>query len=123
MKCKITFSILVILTLVNGLQAEPPKICGSSEPEPVGGFAALQKNTEYPSFAKRERFKGEVVLNFAVSKNGEVSDIVVVKSAGDLFDQSAITAVLRTEWLPARQGENPIAVVYELPFEFRIKKF
>lgn len=121
MKSKMTLMTMALLFMVSGLWAEPVANMTTSKPQPVGGMSALEKNVSYPKLAVLEKLEGQVVLNFVVDHHGQVSDISVIKSGGIMFDDSAISAVLKTNWRPANQAGQPVNVSYALPFEFRIK--
>lgn len=121
MRHQTTGIILSILITSAALLAEPVKLNECSKPQPIGGMQTLKENTRYPTLAVREHLESIVTLNFVVDRFGKVSDIAVIRSGGQLFDDSAIAAVLKTHWAPAQQGGAPVDVTYELPFEFRIK--
>ncbi len=117
----ITVSLYIFLN-VSLLFAEPTITSNCCTPKPVGGMEVLAENTNYPMWAKNEKISSGVVLNFRVDQSGAVSDLHVSESGGPVFDKSAIEAVLNTEWSPAMQNGMPVAVTYELPFEFKYNK-
>lgn len=114
---------LVVLMLTVGtvsLFGEPKSNKECCVPQPVGGIEALEANTIYPLVADRNGEEGNVVVNFQVDENGQVSNISVLNSGGRMFDQSAIDAVTSTKWHPAMQNGEPIAVVYSQEFNYRV---
>lgn len=121
MKHHTTLIMIVFILMVASVMAEPTISTATQMPTPIGGLQTLARNTQYPEFAARERMEGDVLLNFTVNKNGEVSQVSIIKSGGDLFDASARDAVLRTEWKPAEQSGQPVSVQYALPFKYRMK--
>ena len=99
--------------------AEPMVSSKCCKPSPVGGIETLVKNASYPDIAREYRFEADVTLNFKVDQLGNVSAVQVTESGGPMFDESAISAVLNTEWSPAMQNGTPVSVIYEVPFEYR----
>ncbi len=120
-RSKLTLTTLVLLLTVVSLSAAPTFVTECCQPSPIGGLEILEQNTAYPMLAEREHLEGDVVLNFRVDVNGNVSNIRVSQSAGAMFDESAINAVLSTKWNPALQRGNAVAVNYELPFQYRTR--
>ncbi|MCF6238104.1 MAG: energy transducer TonB [Candidatus Marinimicrobia bacterium] len=120
-KIKLTISNVILLVAALSVSAEPKVKAECCQPSPVGGIDALKANTQFPVWAQEYDLEGDVLLNFQVDIYGNVSDIQVSESGGDLFDESAIDAVLRTDWNPARQAGDAVAVTYLLPFHFRSK--
>ena len=118
-KTKLTLTALVLLLGATQLMAEPKsnKIC--CQPMPVGGMESLERNTTYPLFDRERGNNADVVLNFYVDKEGNVSNIRITSSGGSMFDRSAIMAVMKTRWSPAMQNGYPVAVTFEIPFEYR----
>lgn len=120
-KTKLTLSVLVLLMGTTQLMADPSSNRECCEPQPVGGIELLEQNTIYPILDRQQGNEGSVILNFHVDSNGKVSNIRVARSGGSMFDKSAILAVMHTQWSPAMQNGYPVAVNYELPFEYRTK--
>ncbi|MCF7826683.1 MAG: energy transducer TonB [Candidatus Marinimicrobia bacterium] len=120
-KTKLTLTALILLIGTTQLMADPNSNRKCCEPQPMGGIESLEQNTVYPLLDRQEGNEGNVILNFHVDKNGIVSNIRVARSGGTMFDKSAISAVMNTQWSPAMQNGYPVAVNFELPFEYRAK--
>lgn len=120
-KAKLTTIVIGLVLLGSSLYAKPMLTANSELPVPQGGYHALEKNATYPLWAKNQKISGSVVLNFHVDKEGNISNMHIEKSSGNMFDQSAINAVMNTKWKPAMQAGRPVAVNYALPFEYRAK--
>ncbi len=120
-KTKLTLTALFLIVSTATVMAEPISTNYSAEPEPVHGMQDLASKTIYPDFEQERGNDGYVVLNFHVDVIGNVSNIEVARSGGASFDQSAIAAVLATDWNPAMQNGTAIPVTYQLPFEFYAK--
>ncbi len=96
-------------------------------PQPNGGRATLDKffaeNLRYPEDAAKNGISGRVWLGFVVEKNGQLSDIQVIQSAGHGFDEEAVRVLkLAPSWQPGAQNGQPVRVRYKLPVNFRIIK-
>ncbi len=93
---------------------EPPKI--------IGGIAELQKHLVYPKIARRANIEGIVYLRVLVSANGitEKVETLKAKPANIGFDESAIEAVKKVRWVPARQRDRKIRVWVSIPVVFKL---
>lgn len=120
-KLKLTFAVVVWILGTAITMADEYQNLYISKPQPAGGIKSLEKNTVYPLFDRQNGNCAEVILNFHVDENGNVSNIEIVKSGGPSFDKSAIIAVKNTEWEPAMQNGIPVSLTYALPFEYRMK--
>lgn len=90
-----------------------------------GGKIALdvfiENNIIYPEEALKQNEEGIVHVQFAINKNGSISDIQVVKSVSSLLDAEAIRLIkLMPEWLPAEKDGRPYRLRVELPISFQI---
>ncbi|MCF7923123.1 MAG: energy transducer TonB [Candidatus Marinimicrobia bacterium] len=120
-KTRLTLTALLLIVTTASLMANPVSTNYTAEPEPVHGLQDLVNRTIFPAFEQDLGRDGYVVLNFHVDVVGNISNIEVAKSAGPLFDQSAIEAVMSTDWNPAMQNGTATPVNYQLPFEFHAK--
>ena len=89
-------------------------------PEFVGGMEAwakfLEKNLRYPSQARDEGVQGRVTISFVVEKNGELSNIKVLKGIGFGCDEEAKRVIAKSPfWKPGIQNGRPVRVLYSLP--------
>jgi protein TonB len=76
----------------------------------------------YPSAAKRMGEEGRVLLRVQVGADGKPTDVTVVKSSGfPRLDESARDTVLRSwRFVPARQGDQPVAGAVKVPIDFTL---
>lgn len=82
----------------------------------------LNDNLEYPRMAKRSNIQGKVYLNFVVDKEGNVSDIEVVKGIGGGCDDEAIRVLkMAPKWNPGLQRGNPVKSRMSLYIHFLLK--
>ena len=70
-------------------------------------------NIQYPPQAKKSFKGGVVVLNFNLDNNGMISDVNVAKSAGNGFDEAAVTALQSYKFdIKDNTGKHSIALVF-----------
>ena len=74
---------------------------------------------KYPSKARKDGIKGEVVLRILVSNTGAVTDIEIEKSIPEL-DSSAVQAVEKLRFKPAKKYGMPTDVWVRIPLNFEI---
>ena len=91
-------------------------------PNPIGGFAAIQKNLRYPELARKAGIEGTVVVYTQISTKGKVEQTKIVKSLGENngCDEAAIVALKATKWEPAKQRGKPVAVWVSVPVKFKL---
>jgi protein TonB len=94
-------------------------------PEFVGGMDAwakfLGKNLRYPVQARDEGIQGRVTVSFVVEKNGELSNVKVLKGIGYGCDEEAIRVIKKSPfWKPGFQNGRPVRVSYVMPIVFRL---
>jgi len=91
-------------------------------PEPIGGFAAIQRNLVYPEIARKAGVEGRVYVNVVIDRNGNVVDANVIKSLGNNgCDEAAIAAIKSVKWKPAKQRDKPVKVMVGIPVVFKLK--
>lgn len=87
-------------------------------PEPVDGWSALMKNIEYPSDAAKLNIQGSVYLTAYVTKEGDVTNITVLKSI-PMLDLSAQEAVYKTKFKPGVISDKVVdsKITIKVPFK------
>jgi len=90
-------------------------------PKPVGGFNAIKRNVKYPEVAQRAGLEGTVVLNLRILADGSIGEIRIIQSVMNAMDKAAEDAVRSVKWIPAKQREEPVAVWYVVPIEFKLR--
>ena len=96
-----------------------------ANPADIGGSPVVQKNpppVRYPGLARRDGKDGDVWLSFVVNASGAVdsSSIQVLLSDGPEFESSVVSALVRTQFTPARLGDTPVPMRVFQQFSFRI---
>jgi protein TonB len=92
------------------------------QPEFPGGVEAwrnyLQKMLRVPD----ELEPGDrrtVQVKFVVNNNGDVTDAVIIKSAGNMYDREVLRVIARMpKWKPGKQNGQPVAVYFTQPVTF-----
>ena len=91
-------------------------------PEPIGGFAAIQRNLVYPEIARKAGVEGRVFVKVLIDQQGRVIDTQVIKSLGNNgCDEAAISAIKSVRWRPAKQRDRPVKVWVSIPVMFMLK--
>ncbi|WP_379955228.1 energy transducer TonB [Emcibacter nanhaiensis] len=94
----------------------------------TGGFAAsdgdylpiVKVAPVYPRRAAERGIEGYVILEFTVTKNGTVKDIVVVETTSSLFNRAAIKAAEKFKYKPKVVDGQPVdvaGVLHKITFE------
>lgn len=95
-------------------------------PEFPGGQAAmlayLAKNSQYPQDAKDAKKSGKVYVSFTVGKEGQITDVIVMRNLFPSLDMEAVRLVKSMpNWKPGMQDGKPVRVRYNLPIAFQLK--
>lgn len=82
----------------------------------------LRKNVKYPPLAKDAGIQGRVFVTFVVGKDGQVTDVKVMKGIGYGCDEEALRVVEKMPaWKPGKQRGKAVKVQFNLPITFRLK--
>lgn len=91
-------------------------------PEPLGGFAAIQRNIVYPEIAQEAGIEGTVIVQAYVNEFGKVTECVVLKGVPNTgLDEAAIAAIMKTRFKPAKQRDRNVGVYISIPVIFKLK--
>ena len=105
----------------------PPAAIVAPEPPPItppSYTAAYLDNPApaYPAVSRRMREQGKVVLRVLVSAEGLPEKVELKSSSGSArLDASALDAVQRWKFVPARQGDRPVAAWVLVPISFTLQ--
>lgn len=105
----------------------PPPAPPAPKPAPVvpPNFNADYLNNPappYPRLARRQGHQGKVVLRVYVTAAGAAEQVEVRSSSGfATLDQAALNAVRRWRFVPARQGDQPVAAWVLVPLTFTLE--
>ena len=87
----------------------PPSPAPAQQMGPVrvspGQGPGLIKKVEprYPPIARTARIEGNVVVDAVIRKDGTVSDVTVLRSSNEMFEQACIDAVRQWRFTPGPQ--------------------
>lgn len=92
---------------------------------PAGGMNAFYEhvliNLQYPQEARRHGIEGRVFVEFVIEKNGELSNVRVIKGIGFGCDEEAVRVVLSSPgWIPGYQRGKPVRQRYVIPMIFKL---
>ena len=98
-----------------------------TQPEFPGGMEGLgiymQKNLKYPEAAQKANVEGRVFVRFVLTKEGDITDVQVLKGIGYGADAEAVRVVKSMpRWKPAKQGGQVVNVQYNLPINFQLEE-
>ena len=89
--------------------------------QPDGPQFVYRAMPEYPFVARRLRKEGRVVLLIVINEKGELQKIDVVETSDQMFVLSAIEAVKRSTFLPAKRKGVPVTSRATLPVRFALR--
>ena len=94
-------------------------------PQFPGGDAELLKyirdNMRYPQAALENNIQGRVIVQFVVGKDGNVTNVQVLKGVDRLCDQEAVRVIeSMPRWIPGKHNGVAVPVYYRVPVTFKI---
>jgi protein TonB len=93
----------------------------------VGGAGVLSYHMAqlvYPQEAQERLLQGKVLVTIQIDTLGRVTNYRLTQRVGRSCDEEAmrVARAIPQTWVPARMGSRAVAVEYELPFNFSMKK-
>ena len=90
-------------------------------PTPIGGQAAIARNTVYPEIAKEAGIEGSVYVQAFINDMGIVEHCLIMKGMpGTGLDEAAINAIKKTKFKPAKQRDRNVGVWISIPVTFKL---
>jgi len=88
----------------------------------VGFREWVNSKIVYPPIASENGISGRVIMDFAIDRDGNVTEIRVLRGADPLLD-AEVMRVLRMspKWTPGKQRGKPVKVRYQFPFMFQLQ--
>lgn len=95
-------------------------------PQFPGGDTELMKflrdNIVYPAMAQENNVQGKVIVQFVVTKTGDIGEVKVVKSVDRDLDNEAVRLVKKLpKFIPGRMNGQAVNVWYTLPVQFKLQ--
>ena len=95
-------------------------------PQFPGGVTEMMKfigeNLKYPGRALEAGVTGKVIVNFVVGRDGQITQIKVVRGIGSGCDEEAIRVMQKMPpWTPGKMGGKAVPVYFTFPINFRMK--
>lgn len=82
----------------------------------------ISQNFKFPEMARQMGLSGKVYVNFVIEKNGELSNIEVVRGVDPLLDNEALRVVKKLpKFQPAKQRGRPVRSRFTLPFNLKLQ--
>lgn len=82
-------------------------------------YAYVSKNIIYPLKAKENNIQGRVVVRFIIEKDGNVSNIEILRKLGFGCDEEVIRLIKSMpKWFPGKQNGKPVRVHFTMPISF-----
>ena len=81
----------------------------------------LMRNVSYPKEAVDRWIQGTVYLTFVISKEGDVTQIKIIKSVNPFLDYEAYRVIKAMgKWKPATKDGKPIEMTMSMPIKFTL---
>ena len=93
-------------------------LSAQSKPEPPVPVRMVPP--EYPSELRREGVSGVVMISCTIDVKGDVQDVVIEKSSNQSFNPSALAAVKKWKFKPAKIDGEPVAKKVTIPLKFTV---
>lgn len=94
-------------------------------PQFPGGMKALMEyisqNIRYPEEAIKANKEGTVIVQFVITKTGEIKETKVARSQGESLDAEAVRVVNSLpNFIPGKVDGKPVNVMYTIPIKFKM---
>jgi len=89
----------------------------------AGEFRAwVASNMQYPKEAAEKRLQGRVFVQFVIEKDGNLTNVKVIRGVDVILDKEAIRVVESSpKWNPGLQRGKPVRVSYTFPITFSLQ--
>ena len=87
----------------------------------LGLMKFIQKNVRYPAIAKEYNITGKVYVSFIVDKQGNVTNVKIVRGVDKNLDAEAVRVVSSLpKYKPGKQRGKPVRVMFTIPINFTL---
>jgi protein TonB len=81
----------------------------------------LNENIKYPQMARESGIQGRVFVTFVVEKDGNVTDVRVLRGIGGGCDEEAVRVIKNMpSWNPGKQRGKAVRVQFNMPILFKL---
>lgn len=82
----------------------------------------VYSNIKYPKLAREYGVEGQVIAQFVVDENGDVTDIEIIRGiCQDMKEECLKIVQSLPSWEPGMQAGKPVKVKYTLPIKFKLE--
>ena len=111
---------------VKDIRTQRSSLGGDIKPVRVGGDVKAPELVHrvapvYTPEAREERVQGVVIVEVIIDRNGNVSDVHVLKPLPYGLDQAAVDAVKQWKFRPGTLAGEPVEVFFNLTVNFRLE--
>ena len=104
--------------------AAPAKTASKAETYSEASFKAnygINPKPAYPPLARSRGWEGKVLLRVNVSADGHADSVVIYRSSDhEVLDESAVEAVEKWLFIPAKQGDKAVPCTVIVPINFTL---
>ena len=87
----------------------------------LGLMKFIQKNVRYPAIAKEYNITGKVYVSFIVDKQGNVTNVKIVRGVDKNLDAEAVRVVSSLpKYKPGKQRGKAVRVMFRIPINFTL---
>lgn len=98
-----------------------PHVAVDKQPQLPNLKDYLDKNLHYPALAREMEISGKVIVQFVVGKQGEISNIKVLRGIGGGCDEEAVRVIKEMpKWSPGILHGKFVPVIFTLPITFKL---
>ena len=109
---------LVLVAFLAALATE--SAFAQSKPEPPVPVRTVPP--DYPSELRRDGVSGVVMITCVIDEKGDVQDPTIEKSSNPSFNPSALAAVKKWKFKPARLDGAPVSKKVTIPLKFTVEE-
>ena len=106
----------------NDTEEEQVFVIVEQPPVLINGLRDLQSKVVYPNVAVQANIEGRVVVQFVISKEGNVTKPIVLRGIGGGCDEEALRVIKLAKFKPGMQRGKPVPVKYTIPILFKMAK-
>ena len=85
-------------------------------------YEYIYKHISYPKLAREINISGKVVVQFVISKEGDIQDVNVVSGIGGGCNEEAMRVISgMPRWKPGKHNGEPVPVTLSIPIRFELR--